>query len=76
MYQSENLLAQEKCGDAIRAVQESERRYEAAVTICKEYEKFKGPGKGAKPQENLFFRKLLPLIRRTKEKCIRENGMM
>ena len=75
-YHSENLLSLEKCGDAVRAAQESERRYESAVAVCADYEKAKGPGKSAKPQEHLFFRKLLPLLRRTRDKCVRENGLM
>lgn len=76
VYHGDNLLSLEKCGDAIRALQEAEKTYQAAVAVCKEYEKLKGPGKSAKPQEHLFFRKLSPLLKRIKDKCIRENGLM
>lgn len=76
VYHGDNLLEQEKCGDAIRAMQEAEKMYATAVSVCKEYEKMKGAGKSAKPQEHLFFRKLAPLLKRIKDKCIRENGMM
>jgi hypothetical protein len=76
VYHGDNLLEQEKCGDAIRALQEAEKTYQSALVVCKEYEKMKGPGKSAKPQEHLFFRKLVPLLKRIKEKSIRENGMM
>ena len=76
VYHGDNLLSLEKCGDAIRALQEAEKNYQAAVAVCKEYEKLKGPGKSAKPQEHLFFRKLSPLLKRIKDKCIRENGLM
>jgi hypothetical protein len=72
----ENLLALEKCGEAIRALQESETFYNMAVDMCKEYTKIKGSGVSAKPEQHLFFRKLQPLIQRTKEKCERENGMI
>jgi len=76
VYHGENLLQQEKCGDAIRALQEAEKTYQATLAVCKEYEKMKGPGKVAKPQDHLFFRKLAPLLKRVKDKCIRENGMI
>ena len=75
-YLGENLLSLEKCGEAIRALQESEKYYNFAVDVCKEYTKLKGPGVSAKPEQHLFFRKLKPLIARIKEKCERENGMM
>lgn len=69
-YHGENLLALEKCGDAVRALKEAEKYYSATVEIGKEYSKAKGPGKGAKPEEHLFFRKLNPLIKRTLGKLI------
>ena len=76
-YLGESLLEQEKCGEAIRALDESERFYEIAVKLCKEYRKQKAQGgSGAKIDEHLFFRKLQPLVKRTKDKCIRENGFM
>lgn len=59
------MLSLEKCGDAIRALKEAEKYYEATVEIGKEYSKTKGLGKVAKPEEHLFFRKLHPLIKRT-----------
>ncbi|XP_071043249.1 BRO1 domain-containing protein BROX-like [Parasteatoda tepidariorum] len=75
-YSGENLLAQEKCGDAVRALQESEKCYESASKLCKEYINIKGPGISAKLDTHLFFRKLGPLIKRTLEKCERENGFI
>jgi hypothetical protein len=75
-YSGENLLAQEKCGDAIRSLQESEKCYVAATKQCKEYVALKGPGISAKPENHLFFRKLGPVIKRTLEKCERENGFI
>lgn len=75
-YSGENLLSQEKCGDAIRALQESEKCYVAASKLCKEYVNLKGPGISAKPENHLFFRKLGPIIKRTLEKCERENGFI
>lgn len=76
-YAGENLLNQEKCGDAIRALQESEKFYAEAGKLCKEYATMKGSGGvSAKPEQHLFFRRLAPLIRRTLEKCQRENGFI
>ncbi|RWS10874.1 BRO1 domain-containing protein BROX-like protein, partial [Dinothrombium tinctorium] len=74
-YLGENLLSLDKCGEAIRALQEAEKCLATAKELCKEYEKAKGVGSTAKISENLFFRSLSPLIKRTKEKCERENGM-
>ncbi|GFU42189.1 BRO1 domain-containing protein BROX [Nephila pilipes] len=75
-FSGENLLSQEKCGDAIRALQESEKCYVTANKQCKEYVTLKGPGTSAKPDNHLFFRKLGPIIKRTLEKCERENGFI
>ncbi|KAG8193370.1 hypothetical protein JTE90_022998 [Oedothorax gibbosus] len=75
-YSGENLLSQEKCGDAIRALQESEKCYTLASKQSKEYTGLKGPGISAKPENHLFFRKLGPVIKRILEKCERENGFI
>ncbi|XP_055926236.1 BRO1 domain-containing protein BROX-like [Argiope bruennichi] len=75
-YSGENLLAQEKCGDAIRSLQESEKCYATANKLSKEYVTLKGPGVSAKPDNHLFFRKLGPIIKRILEKCERENGFI
>lgn len=50
--------------------------YVAATKQCKEYVALKGPGISAKPENHLFFRRLGPVIKRTLEKCERENGFM
>ena len=44
--------------------------------MAKEYSKTKGPGTQAKPDQHQFFRRLATLIKRTLEKCERENGMI
>ncbi|CAG2112518.1 unnamed protein product, partial [Medioppia subpectinata] len=78
-YLGESLLEQEKCGEAIRALEESEKFYDISVKLCKEYRKQKAQamgGTGAKIDEHLFFRKLQPLVKRTKDKCVRENGFI
>ncbi|XP_054723222.1 LOW QUALITY PROTEIN: BRO1 domain-containing protein BROX-like [Uloborus diversus] len=75
-YAGENLLSQEKCGDAVRSLQESEKCYISAIKQCKDYISLKGAGVAAKPENHLFFRSLGPVIKRTLEKCERENGFI
>ena len=47
-----------------------------AVEFAKEYSRVKGPGTKAKPEQHAFFRRLAPIVKRTLEKCERENGLM
>ncbi|KAK4324073.1 hypothetical protein Pmani_005258 [Petrolisthes manimaculis] len=75
-YAGQNLLNQDKCGEAIRALQEAQKKYEEAGVLCKEYSQVKGPGTQAKPEKHQFYRRLAPIIARTLEKCERENGMI
>ncbi|KAL5008433.1 hypothetical protein ScPMuIL_014014 [Solemya velum] len=75
-YHGETLLAQDKCGEAIRGLQEGAKLYDKSATLCKEYATTKGPGTSAKPQDHLFFRKFGPIMKRTLEKCDRENGLI
>jgi len=75
-YAGENLLAMNKCGESVRALQEAKRFYETAVSLCKDYAQTKGPGTKAKPERHGFFRRLLPLVQRTLDKAERENGMI
>jgi len=50
--------------------------YGKAGLLAKEYASTKGPGATAKPHDHLFFRKLSPIVQRTLDKCVRENGFM
>ncbi|KAI0216559.1 BRO1 domain-containing protein BROX [Lamellibrachia satsuma] len=75
-YHGDALLAQDKCGEAIGCLQESQKYYDKAAEAGKEYSSARGPGTTAKPHEHLFFRKLGPIIKRTLEKCVRENGFI
>uniref|UniRef100_A0A667YCV9 BRO1 domain-containing protein BROX n=1 Tax=Myripristis murdjan TaxID=586833 RepID=A0A667YCV9_9TELE len=75
-YHGQTLLASDKCGEAIRSLQEAEKCYSRAEALCKEYRQTKGPGSTAKPSEQLFFLKLGGLIKNTLEKCQRENGFI
>ncbi|XP_078398901.1 BRO1 domain-containing protein BROX [Cetorhinus maximus] len=75
-YHGQTLLASDKCGEAIRSLQEAEKHYSKAEALCKEYGQTKGAGSTAKPSEHLFFRKLGTYIKNTLEKCQRENGFI
>lgn len=75
-YHGQTLLASDKCGEAIRSLQEAEKLYSKAEALCKEYGEMKGPGTTAKPSGHLFFRKLGSLVKNTLEKCQRENGFI
>ncbi|KAF3823098.1 hypothetical protein GH733_010534 [Mirounga leonina] len=75
-YHGQTLLASDKCGEAIRSLQEAEKFYAKAEALCKEYGETKGPGPTVKPSGHLFFRKLGNLVKNTLEKCQRENGFM
>lgn len=72
----EHVLAQDKCGEGIRSLQESKKAYNEAVLLAREYAKTKGPGTKAKPEQHPFFRRLLPIVDRTLAKCERENGFI
>uniref|UniRef100_A0A8C2HTX5 BRO1 domain-containing protein BROX n=1 Tax=Cyprinus carpio TaxID=7962 RepID=A0A8C2HTX5_CYPCA len=75
-YHGQTLLAGDKCGEAIRSLQEAEKFYSRAEALCKEYRQMKGPGSTAKPSEQLFFKKLGTFIKNTLEKCQRENSFI
>ncbi|KAM4041719.1 BRO1 domain-containing protein BROX isoform 1-T3 [Anomaloglossus baeobatrachus] len=75
-YHGQTLLASDKCGEAIRSLQESEKFYGKAEALCKEYGQTKGPGTTAKPSGHIFFRKLGAQLKNTLEKCQRENGFI
>lgn len=70
------MLSSDKCGEAVRSLQESEKLYGKAEALCKEYGQTKGPGTTAKPSGHLFFRKLGTQVKNTLEKCQRENGFI
>ncbi|XP_045617960.1 BRO1 domain-containing protein BROX [Procambarus clarkii] len=75
-YAGENMLNQDKCGEAIRSLQEAKKKYEETGELCKEYAQTKGPGAHVKPEKHVFYRRLAPIVARTLEKCERENGLI
>lgn len=66
----------DKCGEAIRALQESEICLKKATTLCQEYGKIKGPAHRVKPDQHTVFKRLAPVVKLTLDKCNRENGLM
>ncbi|XP_047107248.1 LOW QUALITY PROTEIN: BRO1 domain-containing protein BROX-like [Schistocerca piceifrons] len=72
----ENLLSQDKCGEAVRGLQEGQTSYKRAIELSKEYAKTKGPAPKVQPETHASFRRLSPLLNRTLEKCVRENGFI
>ena len=50
--------------------------FEKSGALAKEYSTTKGPGTTAKPETQLFFRKIGMVVKTTLEKCERENGFM
>ena len=75
-FYGENLLALERCGDAIRSLQESEQLLQQLTVDCKEYKKLKGVGMAARPEQHPAVQRLHGLVKRTKDKCERENGLL
>lgn len=75
-YQGEHVLSQDQCGTGIRSLQESQKCYAEAIQLAKEYAITKGPGTQARPESHAFFRRLAPIVKRTLEKCERENGFI
>ncbi|OZC12187.1 BRO1 domain-containing protein BROX-like family protein [Onchocerca flexuosa] len=75
-FLGENLLSQDKCGDAVRACREGISCFNVAVDFAGKYRKTNGPGTIVKPESHLFFRRIRPLLERHMEKAERENGFI
>ena len=75
-YYGENLLAMDKCGEAIKALQESDACMKKAKALCHEYGKTHGPAPRVKPDEHAVFKRLAPIVKLTLDKCNRENGLI
>lgn len=75
-YFGQDLLAQDKCGDAIKCLQESQKFYDETKSLCQIYANLKGAGTQAVPERHQFFKNLGTIITRVAEKCDRENGMI
>ncbi|VDM78389.1 unnamed protein product, partial [Strongylus vulgaris] len=75
-FLGEALLAEDKCGEAVRACKEGIAEFEITKDFASKYGSATGPGTRIKPEEHLFFRKIKPLLLRHLEKAERENGFI
>jgi len=66
----------DKCGEAIRAMQESDLCLKKAEVLCQEYGKIHGPAPRVKPDQHTVFKRLAPIVKLILDKCNRENGLM
>ncbi|TKR88436.1 hypothetical protein L596_012683 [Steinernema carpocapsae] len=75
-FLGESLLSEDKCGDAVRACEEGVSEFHIAEDFCVKYAKSPGPGFLARPEQHLFFQRVIPLLNRHLEKAKRENGFI
>ena len=57
-FHGDNLLTLEKCGEAIKASEESAKRLETIFNLCKEYSKMKGVGLAPRYETFMYFGRL------------------
>ncbi|VDN45039.1 unnamed protein product [Gongylonema pulchrum] len=75
-FLGENLLSEDRCGEAVRACKEGISCFDIAIDIVSKYSNATGPGLSAKPESHLFFRRIRPLLERHMQKAERENGLI
>ncbi|KZC07636.1 PREDICTED: BRO1 domain-containing protein BROX-like [Dufourea novaeangliae] len=75
-YCGENLMCMDKCGEALKALQESSAYLKKATALCCEYGKTNGPAPRVKPNEHAAFELLAPIVKFNLDKCNRENGLI
>ncbi|VDM49861.1 unnamed protein product [Toxocara canis] len=75
-FLGESLLAEDRCGEAIRACKEGISCYQVASDFADKYSKSTGPGLHAHPEKHLFFRRVEPLLKRHLDKAERENSLI
>eukprot|EP00800_Vazella_pourtalesii_P015744 TRINITY_DN4320_c0_g1_i2.p1 TRINITY_DN4320_c0_g1~~TRINITY_DN4320_c0_g1_i2.p1 ORF type:complete len:448 (-),score=112.50 TRINITY_DN4320_c0_g1_i2:38-1318(-) len=75
-FWGQQLLTEDKCGDAIAVLTLSKSLYDKSGKLCKEYASAQGPGQAARPDRHPFYQKLGPMIIRFLEKANHENGFI
>ncbi|CAK8692384.1 unnamed protein product [Clavelina lepadiformis] len=75
-YYGGALLAEEKCGDSIRCLQDSTELLSKSSSLCKEYISTKGAGSTIRPHEHEFYRNFEKDLHRKFEKSKSENGFI
>ena len=66
----------DKCGEAIKALQESESCLNKAKALCQVYAKTNGPAPRVKVDQHAVFKRLAPSVKLALDKGNRENGLM
>jgi len=75
-YKGLDLLSQDKCGDAVKCLQEAKSEFLRCEKKCKEYKSSTGAGHTIKPDEAVFFHNYGKELARALEKADRENGFL
>jgi hypothetical protein len=75
-YHGLQLLSEEKCGEAIKCLQESKQEFLRCERYCKDYKNSVGAGHTIKPDEAIFFLNFGKELVRGLEKAERENGFI
>uniref|UniRef100_A0AC35UFQ8 BRO1 domain-containing protein n=1 Tax=Rhabditophanes sp. KR3021 TaxID=114890 RepID=A0AC35UFQ8_9BILA len=75
-FLAEKCLAEDKCGVAIACCKVAITHYDNAADLCDKYPIASGVGIIAKIKNHLFFRKMVPILKRHLEKAERENGFI
>jgi len=75
-YHGLHLLNEEKCGDAVKFLQESKSEFIKCEKFCKQYRQAVGAGHTVKPDESIFFINYGKELARALEKAERENGFI
>ncbi|VDO81032.1 unnamed protein product [Soboliphyme baturini] len=74
---SDSLLAEDRCGEAIRTVREAHSKLDKAIALSVEYKKAKGASSApVKIDEHHFVQRLRPILKRMTDKCNHENGII
>jgi len=75
-YKGLAFLAEDKCGDAVKCLQEAKSQFLACEKKCKDYKSSTGAGHTIKPDEAVFFHNYGKELARALEKADRENGFL
>ncbi|XP_002132176.4 BRO1 domain-containing protein BROX-like [Ciona intestinalis] len=75
-YYGSGLLSDEKCGDSVRCLMDSNQAFEETDKLCKEYITTKGAGSTIRPHEHAFYRSFQKDLQRKLKKSESENGFI
>lgn len=75
-YHGNQLLLEEKCGEAVKCLTEAKNKFLLCGEICTKYRNTPGAGATVKPDEAIFFINYGKELKRSLEKADRENGFI